>query len=1033
MRILHISDLHITNSADHARTIEALCVDITKIDKIKKIDAILCTGDIANRGDTSESAIKSQEVVIRRILQSTITPAIFLCCPGNHDVNLKAREEIYEPIFTGIKTPEEANKLIDNLIRKGNSELWGHLQGYINLSKKIDPTTYSENILFTTKIINSNSTKVGVASLNSTWRTTGGGSKDRNCLYVGERQIELALEQIHECDIKIALMHHTLDWLTPDEKNRIQRVLSNNFDALLCGHNHNNNASHTTSTLGDLLVSNTGCIYENRDHFNGYSVIDICNDDVWKIEAREYYSQRNVFDISPRFSENGVCEFNISKRNSISKTIISSTAINAALEKANSKLLSFSASEIAPKHLSSIFVEPPLAKKSEKSLAASENIDTDDSDEFVSLHSLSQEKTDIMFIGKRESGKSTILNHIAVNRFMEFHGNARVGILVDVSILNKLTIAAILTQAIEFLDNEIIKRDLIALLESGEVLVIFDSFNIHNPTHRKVIEEFRDKYPAPRYILATSEEMQDDLSLEKLPTLKKNPVAIYIHSFKRRQTRELVKKWFGEHDQGSEEKLALVKKLLSKLNVPQTPFLVSILLWVIEQQPTAKLINQASAVEALIYGLLEKFTESKLRSSYDSNIQSHFLSELSSNMDEQGVEWIESNKLEIFVASYFQRRGLAVPSRGFTEELLRKGLLYESNQMITFKFDCFRAFFLANKLAENSEALAKVLTPLSIAKYTAELDLLTGLHRGRKEILTMAKECCQKLLSLSEFNVDISLFENYGKEQGIFNHEETLTKIEDEFLNEPFDDNKRAQLIEDVDFSSKASIDHNHARKRYPTAPLSSQMNFIGALRAYSNILRNSELIDDVALKTACLNDVLTMWSKVIVSTINYINNAESSEFPDDLGDMTPTEFKVFAKLMIPQLVSSLMAESLSTPKLEKFILAEANSPDQCISFLSTMLTIENMNKSSIQAIQKLLKESGTNNIVAQAIFIRLLTLYHYEAPSYSINAIRECIGEAFIVLRGSTLKEKSALKGKFLQHIDEKRASNLEELDAAD
>ncbi|WP_438301606.1 metallophosphoesterase family protein [Pseudomonas sp. NMS19W] len=118
MRILHISDLHITNSADHARTIEALCLDINKIDKIQKIDAILCTGDIANRGDTSESAITSQEAVIRRILQSTITPAIFLCCPGNHDVNLKAREEVYEPIFTGIKTPEEANKLIDNLISK---------------------------------------------------------------------------------------------------------------------------------------------------------------------------------------------------------------------------------------------------------------------------------------------------------------------------------------------------------------------------------------------------------------------------------------------------------------------------------------------------------------------------------------------------------------------------------------------------------------------------------------------------------------------------------------------------------------------------------------------------------------------------------------------------------------------------------------------------------------------------------------------------------------------------------------------------
>ncbi|MBU6956552.1 metallophosphoesterase [Pseudomonas sp. CVAP len=1031
VRVLHISDLHITNSADHARTIEALCVDISAADKIRKIDAVLCTGDIANRGDTSPAAINAQEAVLKKILASTNESVEFLCCPGNHDINLKARDDVYEPIFTGVRTPEEANKLVSNLISKGSIELWGHLGGYIDLSRKIDQSAYKENILFTTKKIKVGSIVVGVASLNSTWRTTGGGSKDRGALFVGERQIELASEQISECDIKIALMHHALDWLSPDEKNRIQRVLATSFDALLCGHNHNNSAGHTVSTLGDLLISNTGCIYENREHFNGYSIIDICASGLWRIEAREYYSQRNTFDIAPRFAENGVCEFNISKRSSDSKTIVSSTAINAALEKANSKLLSFSASDVAPKHLSSIFVEPPLARRSEKSMAASEGLDADDYDDFVTLHSLSQEKIDIIFIGKRESGKSTLLNHIAVNRFMEFHGNARVGLLIDMSILNRLTIAAILTQAIEFLGNEITKRDVVALLDNGEVLVIFDGFNIHNSEHRKVVEEFRGKYPLPRYILATSEEVQDDLSLEKLPSLNKSPAVIYIHSFKRRQTRELVRKWFGEHDQGSEEKLALVKKLLSKLNVPQTPFLVSVLLWVIEQQPTAKLINQASAVEALIFGLLEKFTESKSRSNYDSNIQSHFLSELAKDMDEKGVEWIASNEFEIFVSSYFKKRGLAVPSRGFTEELLRKGLLYESNQMITFKFDCFRAFFLAGKLAESSEDLERVLTPLLISKYTAELDLLTGLHRGRKEILVLARECCRELLSSSEFDIDISIFETHGEEKGVFNQEETLTKIEGEFLNTPFDESQRTKLIEEAEISSKASIDHDHARQRHPTAPLSNQMHFIGALRAYSNILRNSELIDDVELKKACLNEVLVMWSKIIVSTISYLNVASLDEFPDDVGGMSQSQFKVFARLMIPQLVSSLMAESLATPKLESFILAETNNSAQCISFLSTMLAIENINKHSIQAVRKLLRESGANNIVAQAIFIRLLTLYHYEAPTSSLGAVRDCLGDAFSVLRGSSSAERSMLKGKFLQHIDEKRTNNLEDSEA--
>lgn len=1035
MRFIHISDLHVVDSSDHARVIEALCLDIKKADREKNIQAIFCTGDIANRGDTSQKAVAIQESAIRKITSSA-PGAIFVCCPGNHDVNLKARDDIYEPIFASIKTPDEANRLIERLLSKSQSEFWAHFDGYIDLCEKITPAAYQSNKIFTTVHFRSANVLVGVASLNSTWRTFGGGNKDKNNLYVGERQIELALKEIADCDIKIALMHHTLDWLAQDEKVRVQRVLADNFDVMLCGHNHNNNASRITSTLGNLLISNTGCIYESREYFNGFSILDMNFDDKkLRMEAREYYHERNAFDISPRFFEGGFCEFEMTQNNNSMRTTVSGTAINAALEKANSKLLSFSASEIAPKRLSSIFVEPPLARKSEKALVAGKNLKKKSGSDFVNLHELSQEGADILFVGKRESGKSTLLNHIAVNMFMEFHGSARVGLLIDISTLGKITVASVITQAIEFLGNEITKKDLVSLLNNGEVLVIFDSFNIHNPVHRRTVEEFKDSYPKPRYIFATNEEVQDDLSLGSFPELKNSPITIYIHSFKRRQTRELVAKWFGDHEQHSEEKFALVKKLLQRLNVPETPFLVSVLLWVIEQQPTTKLINQASAIEALIFGLLEKFTESKSRSNYDSNIQSHFLTELSTMLDEENTEWIDSNDFEIFVSSYFKKRGLADPARGFTDELLRKGLIYENNKKITFKFDCFRAFFLANKLAENREKLEKALTPQLITKYTTELDLLTGLHRDRKEILSLARDCCKNLLPASEFEIDLSLFETHGKARGIFNQEETLTKIEDDFLNKPLDEMHRAKYIEEAEVPSKASIDHDHARARQPTASFSGQMHFIGALKVYSNILRNSELIDDVELKKACLNDVLTLWAKIIIASTDFLNGASMDDVPEDIparfGALNEDQFRDFVRLMIPQLITALMAESLATPKLETFIIDEASNESQCIRFLSTMLAIENLNKKSIQVIQKLLKEDGSNNIILQAVFVRLLTLYYFEAPTASLGSLKECIGDAFSALRGgSSSQERSILKGKFLQHIDEKRPSTLDDLD---
>lgn len=1034
MNLIHISDIHTVNSSDHGRVIDALCQDIADLHREEKINAILCTGDIANRGDTSSEAISMQEKIIRKIIGATEGEAVFMSCPGNHDINLKKRNPVFEPIFASIVSSEKANELLENSLRTDIPGIWEHLDGYISLSQKIDQDSYKKNKLYTTKKIEHNGVKIGIASLNSAWRTLGGGDKDRGQLFVGETQIESAVKDIEDCEIKIAMLHHTLEWLNSDEKNKCQLILATSFDLLLCGHNHNNSACNLTSNIGTLNISNTGCIYETRTYFNGYSLIKI-NQPAGHItiKAREYYSQRGVFDISPRFSANGLLELPMRKRAASGLLRIPKAAISAACAKANSKLLSASASEVAPKQISSIFVEPPLAKVSERKFSALEGLNGAQEKESTTLTEISKLSSDLLLIGKRESGKTTLINHIAVNCFMEFHASAIAGLTIDMSTLYKDTIAAALSQAIDFLDNEITKAELIEILKLGHALVIFDNISIHNSNHIKIIRQFCESYPNCRYIYATAEEIQDELNIDTPNLMPRETTHIYIHSFKSKHTKELVQKWFGRHDAEPEKKLTLIKKLLSKLNVPQTPFLISVLLWVIEQQPQAKLINQASAIEALVDGLLEKFTESKSRSNYDSNIQSHFLSEFSHHLDQQNKEWIESNEFESFVTKYFQIRGLPALIRGFTEELLKKGLIYENNGLITFKFDCFRAFFLAKKLSENRDLLDKSLKPMNIVRYATELDLLTGLHRDRKEILISARTCCEELLTESGLDTDLSLFEAQGVERGLLNNSETLSNIESNILNEPMNLEERDERINDVEVTSEASLDHNHARKRQLRQDTSKQAYFVSALKTYSNILRNSELIDDIDLKESALSYALELWSKLIITTYEIIRNTKLSELPEKadtgLGELTPSEFEKIARLLMPQAISAIMTESLATPKLEKFVLDEARSPTPVIKFLATMLCTENINSASIEVIKNNLKSLCKNNIAIQAIFIKLVTMYYFDAPKESLPALRDCLGEAFASLKGGSNMEKTIYKGRFLRHIDEKRIKSLDDI----
>lgn len=1031
MRFIHISDIHYSDNLDHQRVITALCHDLNTISKEGKVDAILCTGDLAHKGITDEVSVQKICTLLDRIRSAIDNSIPLIICPGNHDINLHARNALFQPIFDNVKTPECANKLVEeSQTNNGVAGVLAHLDGFLNIARHANKKAYENHRLVHTYKLSTDSVSVGFAVLNSAWMTKGGGIQDYGHLFVGERQIDIALQQISDCEIKIAVMHHTLDWLFPAEKMSIHRSLAANFNALFCGHNHETNANNLVSNIGSLFTSNAGCIYQSREYFNGYTILDL--DLVarkWITTAREYYSQRNEFDIAPRFSTGGQKEFPLQTHIATQGVIVPSTAMSNAQEKANSKLLSFSASEVAPKQIGAIFVEPPLGKVNEKNYVAREAIEKSGNNDLLSLRELTQTESDLLVIGKRESGKTTLLHHIVIDRFTEFHIGARIGFVIDISSLSKLTIPSALEQAVEFIGAELRRSDVIEILKTGSAVVGFDNVQLHNEVHTKLIQDFCTTYSQVRYIVAASEELLNEFSIETPPSFNRKQLPIYIHSFKSKQTRELICKWFGDQTQSliAQQRLAWVNNLMTRLHVPRTPFLVSILLWVLEQKPTANLINQASAIEVLIDGLLDKLRESKARADYDSTIQAHFLSEFATKLDKDCIEWVTSLDFEDFVVNYFKRKGLKVSTRGFTEELLRKGLLYERSEQIAFKFDCFRAFFLARKFAEQGDSWRKAIDQTNIHRYTVELDLLTGLHRDRQDVLEAVRQLSLSLVKSANMDIEFSRLDQLGKDILPLNNELALESLEKEVLHETFDEQKRDEMVDMMETPTDVSLDHDAGRKRQGMGPSSVQLDFVAALRAFSIVLRNSELIDDVELKRACLDDALQLWSKLLIASLEWVAKMDLDS--TELDNQEKTNVRLLMQLVVPQGIITIMSEALSTPKLETFIMEKVTDKETIIRSLSVFLAIDIVTKESITAAKKLLKDMEKNPLIVQILFFKLLSLYLFEAQSNSIKLLRDCLAEAFTVLRGSSRQNKAMLKGQFLNSLDKQRVKSQDAL----
>ena len=318
IKILQLSDLHLdsSNTKDPQIILNALWKDL---DNFKGIDLILFTGDLVRAGDTKESFDKAFRTFIEPLLNNTnVNKDNFFLVPGNHEVQLKAVNRYLEKgLEKELVDTKSINSFIDDEIENGfiNIERLDH---YNDFKTNVIGSSHvvTSNKLYSTHVVEKNSTKIGIACLNSAWRSAGkGGSHDNGKMLIGERQVYECLQDIGNCDIKIAIHHHPLDWLTEEDKNDTEEILFREFDFIFCGHLHQSNLKNIKNLESEIVIIQGGSLYQGRSHYNGYSVLSI---DAQKgkgiLYLRTYFDGRKKFDKAFDRCENGEISIGIKKK-----------------------------------------------------------------------------------------------------------------------------------------------------------------------------------------------------------------------------------------------------------------------------------------------------------------------------------------------------------------------------------------------------------------------------------------------------------------------------------------------------------------------------------------------------------------------------------------------------------------------------------------------------------------------------------------------------------------------------------------------
>ncbi|KJU82398.1 phosphohydrolase [Candidatus Magnetobacterium bavaricum] len=307
--ILHLSDLHMdkTHLRDIKIILKAMFDDLKglkdKDNNDMKPDLVFFTGDLVNSGSDYNEFKLARDLFIDPLMKDALNLSEnrFFFVPGNHDIDRTKWNKI---AVTGIRTlytdATKLNEFFDTELNVNQDKYLETLHNFIAFKKSFtNPYIVESNNLFSVYQLDINGVKFGIGCLNSAWLAYG-GSNDKEELLVCERQIHSVLDKMGTCDVKIALMHHPLEWLKEFDRDDVENRLTSNFDLLLTGHMHKSKPKSFQGPNGSLFYSDGGTLFNGnrKTDYQGYTILkfDPQAKEVNAVYFRRYIDKFTHFD-----------------------------------------------------------------------------------------------------------------------------------------------------------------------------------------------------------------------------------------------------------------------------------------------------------------------------------------------------------------------------------------------------------------------------------------------------------------------------------------------------------------------------------------------------------------------------------------------------------------------------------------------------------------------------------------------------------------------------------------------------------------
>ena len=424
MRILHLSDFHFSKDLiDDVPNflLPALKKDFEQFDE--EVDLIVISGDLIDKGGISFGDI---ETGLKEVEDRFFLPLLdmfglgrdrLFFVPGNHDIERdKDRKFIEKGLKEDLKSNDDVNEFMKSC-RNGDQigvERIQKIKEYEALFYKDESLNSHHSVFESCFQVEIRDKKIGVCCLNSSWRCYG--EKDRGALILGESQFHEASKFLGECDLKIAISHHPLDWFVDFENDQNKDLLRDGFDLFFCGHVHSGNTEMISGNYGSLVVSRASATLTNlrddsRRFSNGYTMLNISEEKVSFNYRR--YKHPSRFVLNTDVGNEGYDEFYLNNDKKDHKRLVYKGVKKFVKEWMNRDVLKLD-ENIRELELIGELVVPPVVsseKEDKRKISALRSAGNDEENVFSAKELLEESKT-VLLKGESQCGKSTYLIYL---------------------------------------------------------------------------------------------------------------------------------------------------------------------------------------------------------------------------------------------------------------------------------------------------------------------------------------------------------------------------------------------------------------------------------------------------------------------------------------------------------------------------------------------------------------------------------------------------------------------------------------------